>query len=91
MAFTAIYYYQGKNEREQQGNQSEEAEADVINGTGINSDFEQILTEEAKLLVAKEDYVDRTKNVSKFMNDFLILDDIRKSRVSKFVYDCLTK
>ena len=91
MGFTAIYYYQGKNEREQQGKQSEEVEADVINGTSINSDVEQMLTEEAKLLVAKEDDVDRTKNVSKFMNNILKLNDIRKGSVSKFVYDCLTK
>jgi hypothetical protein len=40
MGFTAIYYYQGKKEREQQGKQSEEVEADVINGTSINSDVE---------------------------------------------------
>ena len=91
MGFTAIYYYQGKKEREQQGKQSEEVEADVINGTSINSDVEQMLTEEAKLLVAKEDDVDRTKNVSKFMNNILKLNDIRKGSVSKFVYDCLTK
>ena len=93
MGFTAIYYYQGKNERGQQGKQSEEVKAEFINGTDINylSELEQTLTQEAKLMLEKEDNVERTKKVSEFMNNFIKLDDVRTGKVSKFVYDSLTK
>ena len=82
MGFTAIYFYEGKNEKEEQRKKSQE-----IN-PGINydsdgrtfSELDKMLTDEAKKLVEQEGDNDREKIISKFVDHLSVSnDEIRRS------------
>ena len=50
-----------------------------------------MLTIKAKQLMEAETDFDREKKVKSFLNKIIPLDEIKTGRVTKFVYDSLTK
>ncbi len=63
----------------------------IQNNTLSDTEIEQMLIMQAKQLMAQDGAVEREKKVTSFLNKIIPLDEVRTGKVSKFVFESLTK